>query len=168
MSKRLEQLKDYFINPEECNQKEFGDLSAEAIRVMAEIYATGGQMDRMSAATRSWLCDGNRNTDSVRKVIAEVLERESRTRLFDHKFMGQMHPSGSKVGILANLIGAYMNTNTIVQEVSSAEHGMELEATRWLLGMFGFDKERGSGNITSGGTTANIAALWVARQVKMR
>ena len=78
--------------------------------------------------------------------------------------MGQIHPQGSKIGILCNFIAAYMNTNTIVKDVSSSEHAMEHEVLDWCAKLFGYDPNNASGNVVSGGTTANIAAMWVARE----
>lgn len=57
-----------------------------------------------------------------------------------------------------------MNTNTIVKDVSSSEHAMEHEVLDWCTKLFGYDPNEASGNIVSGGTTANIAAMWVARE----
>jgi glutamate decarboxylase len=65
------------------------------------------------------------------------------------------------------LVAAYMNTNTIVKEVSRGEHRMEYEATRWLCEeMFGY-LENSSGNIVTDGTMANSLALLVARDARV-
>jgi len=78
--------------------------------------------------------------------------------------MGQIHPQGNKVGIIANMVAAYMNTNTIVREVSMAENRMEAEVLTRMAGWFGLPSGEFSGNMTVGGTTANMAAMWVARE----
>lgn len=166
MTKDIERLRSYFTNPENAESAEdLAIMSAESIKVMAQIYATGGQVEKMSPESRIWLEDNFESQGGeLEDVLKMVLKEELKTRRFDSGFMGQIHPQGSKIGVLANMIAAYMNTNTIVKEVSESEHGMELEATKWLAEMFGYDPEQSTGNITVGGTTANLAALWVARE----
>lgn len=167
MSKRIEDVREYFINPERPDSSEdLAQLGADTIRAMAQIYATGGDLELMDVKTQRWLSK-SKNSGDVLELMAELLQRESYTRKFDHKFMGQIHPQGNKIGILGNLVAAYMNTNTIVKEVSISEHKMELEAVDWLGKMFGYDKEKFSGNIVTDGSLANLAALWVARNKKI-
>lgn len=166
MTQKLEQVKKFFVDPRNPESVEdLAVLGAEAIRTMAQIYATGGRIDLMSLKTQKWLMANlEGNEDFLAKVLKGVLVEESGTRRFDHRFMGQIHPQGNKVGILANLIAAYMNTNTVVREVSSAENQMESEVLGWSADMFGYDRTEFSGNVVTGGTLANQTALWVARE----
>lgn len=166
MTQKLEQVRKFFVDPrspESANDLAY--LGAEAIKTMAQIYASGGRIDQMSDETKRWL---EKNLDNDNEKLANILKgvlvEESSTRRFDHKFMGQIHPQGNKVGILANLIAAYMNTNTVVREVSSAENKMESEVLGWSADMFGYDRAEFSGNVVTGGTLANQTALWVARE----
>jgi len=168
MNKKFEQAREYFTDPRRPETSEkLAQLGADTIRVMAQIYATGGDIEKMDQKTQDWL-SRSKDSDDLVEIMGELLQREIATRKFDHKFMGQIHPSGGKIGILANLVAAYMNTNTIVKEVSMSEHEMELEATDWLIDMFGYDKREASGNIVTDGTLANLAALWVAREKKIK
>ncbi|KKT30618.1 MAG: hypothetical protein UW41_C0013G0008 [Candidatus Collierbacteria bacterium GW2011_GWC2_44_18] len=168
MAKKLEQVREYFLDPRRPESSEsLAELGADTIRAMAQIYATGGDLEKMDSKTQNWLSK-SQDSDALVEIMGELLHRESATRKFDHKFMGQIHPQGGKVGILANLVAGYMNTNTIVKEVSSSEHRMEHEAVNWLGEMFGYDKEKFSGNIVTDGTLANITALWVAREKKIK
>jgi glutamate/tyrosine decarboxylase-like PLP-dependent enzyme len=166
--KKIEEVREYFINPRNVENVEVvAQLGADTIRAMALIYVTGGDISLMDEKTQNWL-SRSKDSDAINEIMGELLFRESSTRKFDHKFMGQIHPSGGKIGILATLVAAYMNTNTIVKEVSSSEHRMEHEAIDWLGEMFGYDKEKFSGNIVTDGTLANLAALWVAREKKIK
>jgi len=168
MKNKLEQTREFFIDPRRPETSEaLAQLGADTVRAMAQIYATGGDIELMDAKTQRWLTK-SKDADDLTELMGELLYRESFTRKFDHKFMGQIHPQGGKIGILASLVAAYMNTNTIVKEVSSSEHSMELEAIDWLGDMFGYDREKMSGNIVTDGTMANIAALWVAREKKIK
>ncbi len=157
-SKDLELVKNYFVNPTQPESAEdLSALSSEVVRVMAQIYA--GQysedQDHLAQATPE---------PALAEVIREMLQREAGTRIFDTHFMGQIHPQGNKIGIVSNLVAAYMNNNTVVQEVSTAENIMEQEVLDRLASWFGYDPQKYSGNIVSGGSTANLAALWVSRE----
>jgi len=163
----FEKARGYFVNPEDrLSAERLAGLGSQAIRVMADIYASGGDWDKMQPKNIDWLKNGS-EAEEVKKVLTELLEREMGTRRFDNKFMGQIHPQGSEIGILANLVAAYMNTNTVVKEVSDAENEMEKEAIAWLADIFGYDQKECSGNIVTGGTTANLASLWMARERKL-
>lgn len=162
--KTLDDIRKYFVNPEDPKTAEdLALLGANAIRVMALIYANGGEIDRMPQQVRDWLNNSRDNDGLLEGVVGSLLKAESKTRRFDNRFMGQIHPQGNKVGILGNLIAAYMNNNLIVSEVSQSEQEMERYSIKWLAETLGYDPETASGNITSGGTTANLAALEVAR-----
>jgi glutamate/tyrosine decarboxylase-like PLP-dependent enzyme len=167
----FEKVQSYFVDPRSVNVDDLALLGSDAIRAMAQIYATGGDPMKMSSDIREWLVPSvsksNGVQPDVKRIIGDVLAREASTRRFDNKFMGQIHPQGSQVGILSILIAAYMNTNTVVREVSSAENQMESEALSWFADIFGYDRKDFSGNIVTGGTTANLAALWVARETKI-
>ena len=163
----FEQLREYFADPQRVESVvDLKELSGNAIEVMAWIFASRGDMSRMSPEVVTWLTE-SREVEGLRNVLGQILEREVETRRFDNRSMAQIHPQGSKIGILSMLVAAYMNTNTIVKEVSRGEHRMESEATAWLCEMFGYDPETASGNITTGGTLANQLALWVARDAKI-
>lgn len=165
--KTFKQLREYFVDPQRAESaKDLKELSGVAIEVMAQIFASGGEMSRMSPEIVTWLAK-SRDIGGPQNILGQVLEREIGTRRFDNKSMAQIHPQGNKIGILSMLVAAYMNTNTIVKEVSRGEHRMEYEAIVWLSEMFGYDPETASGNITTGGTLANQVALWVARDAKV-
>jgi glutamate/tyrosine decarboxylase-like PLP-dependent enzyme len=166
----IDRVREYFVDP--CDAESAEELANAAfmtVKVMAEIYATAGDLSKMSSESQYWLGGGVFGEDDrLMQVMGELLMEEVMTRRFDHKFMGQIHPQGNKVGILGNLAAMYMNTNTIVKEVSISEHRMELEVTRNLAEMFGYDVNESSGNVVTGGTLANVAALWAARQKKFK
>lgn len=162
----LERLRQYFFNPE--NAESAADLirmAAVALMAMAELYE-----NKVAPADNEFkAAEGESDqTQKMLDVLKEVLQREATTRIFDEKFLGQIHPHGNKLAIIGQLIGAFMNTNTIVKEVSSAENAMEQEALARMAGWFGYDSQEFSGNIVSGGTAANLAALWVAREDAIR
>lgn len=161
----LEAIKRFFVDPENpVSANDLAKLSSDAVIVMAQIYATRGDVQRMTPEYRKWLSDPKSVQNPLEQQVGEVLKREAQTRIFDNYFVGQIHPQGSKIGIISNLVAAYMNTNRIYKGVSPAEAEMEMDSVKWLSEIFGYDSKKSGGNITTGGTTANIEALWVARQ----
>jgi len=161
--KSLEQIQKYFVDPNNTEVSEdLAELSGEAIRVMAQIYAHGGDIDEMPNKYKEWLKNSDEDPDSLRGVLGTILSEECKTRRFDNRFLGQIHPQGNKIGILGNMIAAYMNTNMIFEGVSQSETLMEKESIQWLAKTFGFP-ETATGNIVSGGTLANQACLKIAR-----
>jgi glutamate/tyrosine decarboxylase-like PLP-dependent enzyme len=170
--KTLDDIRSYFVDPNNPEVAEdLAELSAEAIHVMAQIYTYGGDIEKMPARYRDWLknsIENGEDPETLRDVLGLVLSQEAKTRRFDNRFLGQIHPQGNKIGILGNLIAAYMNTNMIFEGVSQSETRMERESIRWLAEIFGFDPEEASGNIVSGGTLANQACLKIARDRVLR
>ena len=113
---------------------------------------------------KDWLGNPREAETDLERVAGEVLRREAKTRRFDHRFVGQIHPQGNKIGVIGNLVAAYMNTNRIFSGVSQSEATMEHVSVRWLAKMFGYESSKSGGNLTTGGTEANIEALWIARE----
>lgn len=165
----IEKARELFVDPEGRRETAIGRLALRAASVMQEIYKSSGRFDQMSPETRAWLEKGMVQTSifDLESTLARILLAETQTRRFDHKFFGQIHPQGSEIGILSNLVAAFMNTNTIIKEVSMAENEMEVKVLSWFAEKFGYDTEQYSGNVVTGGTLANLAALWVARDWKM-
>jgi glutamate/tyrosine decarboxylase-like PLP-dependent enzyme len=85
-------------------------------------------------------------------------------RHFDHLSVAQLHPAGLKPAILAGLAGLIANNNTIVAQVSGLETVYEKRSIDWLLeNVAGFTPYLGSGQLVTGGTSANLTAMAVAR-----
>lgn len=166
-NQELERVRKLFIDPSAERNEVLEELASASLVVMQEIYRSGGNIEKMDRKVTEWFRE-SLNSDGTRKVLAEILIRETKTRRFDHKFFGQIHPHGNEIGILSNLVAAWMNTNTIVKEVSIAENAMEKEALDWFAKLFGYNLEEYSGNIVTGGTEANEIALWIARDKKIQ
>lgn len=161
----LEAIKRFFVDPENAKSAEDLALVGEkTILAMAQIYATGGNIEKMAPDIKDWLSNPKGSNSDFEQTVGEVLKREVKTRRFDQRFMGQIHPQGNKVGIIGNLVAAYMNTNRIFSGVSQSEATMEHVSVRWLAKMFGYESSKSGGNLTTGGTEANIQAFWIARE----
>jgi glutamate/tyrosine decarboxylase-like PLP-dependent enzyme len=66
----------------------------------------------------------------------------------------------SMVGYFASML---YNPNNVAAEASPVTTRLEMEVAAQLARMIGYDPARQWGHLTSGGTIANLEALWVAR-----
>jgi glutamate/tyrosine decarboxylase-like PLP-dependent enzyme len=185
----IEEVRKLFFDPNhtERNQDHIALIDA-VVQMMGEIYAAKGNRDSLSDDAQEWL-DSRTQTDdeeaSLHSVSAKILEAELKTRLFDEKFVGQIHGQGSAIGIIGQMVGLYMNTNTIVPEVSKSENVMEQEVVRTFAKWFGYDTQATEvgvvpsttveynklsygGNVITDGTLANIQSMWIAREKAQR
>lgn len=154
----LNELREYFINPNDAESaQDLAIIMAQAMFFLAQMYegkATEADLVQIETDTPSRLTD----------VVRELLRRELGTMKFDAKFMGQIHPQGNKISIISKAIAGFLNNNTVYREVSPVETEMEIEVTERIAQWFGYEPEKMSGNITLGGSDANLEALWVARE----
>ena len=109
--------------------------------------------------------DGGRPSDSDLPAMATVLN-ETAQRLGDnypyfHPFYaGQMLKPPHPVARAAYALAMIINPNNHARDGGRASSAMEIEAVREIAEMFGWKEFLG--HLTSGGTMANLEALWVA------
>lgn len=85
---------------------------------------------------------------------------------FSPRYVGHMCSDltlASLVGYFATLL---YNPNNVSAEASPVTTRLETEVAAQLAAMIGFSPDRQWGHLTSGGTLANVEALWVARNLK--
>ena len=109
-----------------------------------------------------------RTSDADAGAMAAVLE-ETAQRLGDnypyfHPFYaGQMLKPPHPVARAAYVLAMTINPNNHARDGGRASSAMEIEAVAEIAAMFGWREYLG--HLTSGGTMANLEALWVAGQV---
>src|ERR1700722_18356842 len=102
------------------------------------------------------------------EAMAQVLEDTAR-RLGDNYpdfhplYAGQMLKPPHPVARAAYALAMKINPNNHALDGGRASSAMEVEAVRQIAGMFGWKEFLG--HLTSGGTFANLEALWVAGQL---
>jgi tyrosine decarboxylase / aspartate 1-decarboxylase len=100
--------------------------------------------------------------------VAEVLEQAA-TRMqnnfpyFHPMYAGQMLKPPHPVARLAYALAQWINPNNHSFDGGRASSAMEKEAVAELAEMFGWKEHLG--HLTSGGTMANLEALWIAGQL---
>jgi tyrosine decarboxylase/aspartate 1-decarboxylase len=110
-----------------------------------------------------------RNSDSDEAAIAAVLAETSR-RLGDNYpyfhplYAGQMLKPPHPVARAAYALAMAINPNNHARDGGRASSAMEIEAVAEIASMFGWTEYLG--HLTSGGTMANLEALWVAGEIE--
>ena len=109
-----------------------------------------------------------RASDTDIGAMAAVLEETAR-RLgnnypyFHPLYAGQMLKPPHPVARAAYALAMTINPNNHARDGGRASSAMEIEAVAEIAGMFGWTEYLG--HLTSGGTMANLEALWVAGQI---
>jgi glutamate/tyrosine decarboxylase-like PLP-dependent enzyme len=108
-------------------------------------------------------------TISDPEVLREVLlETAARLRdnypYFHPHYAGQMLKPPHAVARLAYALAMWINPNNHALDGGRASSAMEKEAVAGIAHMFGWETHLG--HLTSGGTMANLEALWIARELK--
>jgi aromatic-L-amino-acid/L-tryptophan decarboxylase len=80
-------------------------------------------------------------------------------------FLAWMNNAGSDAGMLGDLINTGLNQNSFMYKAGPAATVIEDIVVQWMGKLFGFSDGFG-GTLVSGGTTANLTSLLVARETK--
>jgi glutamate/tyrosine decarboxylase-like PLP-dependent enzyme len=97
----------------------------------------------------------------VRAILTEVAERLKDNYPYFHPlYAGQMMKPPHPVARLAYALAQWINPNNHALDGGRASSAMEKEAVAEIARMVGWDGHLG--HLTSGGTVANLEALWVA------
>ncbi|HZB89528.1 MAG TPA: aminotransferase class V-fold PLP-dependent enzyme, partial [Terracidiphilus sp.] len=102
--------------------------------------------------------------EAVAAVLAETAHRLGDNFPYFHPlYAGQMLKPPHPVARAAYALAMAINPNNHARDGGRASSEMEIEAVAALARMFGFGDHLG--HLTSGGTMANLEALWVAGQL---
>ncbi|HTY84426.1 MAG TPA: aminotransferase class I/II-fold pyridoxal phosphate-dependent enzyme, partial [Silvibacterium sp.] len=97
-------------------------------------------------------------------VLAETAHRMGDNYPYFHPlYAGQMLKPPHPIARAAYALASWLNPNNHALDGGRASSAMEVEAVREIAAMFGWDRHLG--HLTSGGTFANLEALWVAGQL---
>jgi len=103
--------------------------------------------------------------EALRQVLLEVADRlRDNYPYFHPQYAGQMLKPPHAVARLAYALALWINPNNHALDGGRASSAMEKEAVADLAGMFGWPEHLG--HLTSGGTMANLEALWIAGELK--
>jgi aromatic-L-amino-acid decarboxylase len=77
-------------------------------------------------------------------------------------YFGLITPTPTPAGILGDLLASALNQNVGVYSAAPSATALERRTVRWLTDLAGYGPEAG-GNLTSGGTLANLIGIKLAR-----
>lgn len=101
----------------------------------------------------------------VQEVLSELVQRlDADNPYFHPSYAAQMLKPPHAIAVAAYLATMIINPNNHSQDASRATTPMEREVLRDLVAMFEFPEDA-LGHLTWSGTTANLEALWVGREV---
>lgn len=103
--------------------------------------------------------------EAIRPILLEAAERMKDNFPYPHPFyLGQMLQPPHPVARLAYMLSLYINPNNHALDGGRASSALEREAVAELAAMFGWTTHLG--HLTSGGTVANLEALWIAHRLR--
>jgi tyrosine decarboxylase/aspartate 1-decarboxylase len=133
-------------------QREFARLPAQpagSLDHVAPCYTDPAQSDALT---------------SMAAVLGEVSDRMADNYPYFHPlYAGQMLKPPHPIARAAYAMAMWINPNNHALDGGRASSHLEIEAVRDIAAMFGWSAHLG--HLTSGGTFANLEALWVARQL---
>jgi glutamate/tyrosine decarboxylase-like PLP-dependent enzyme len=101
----------------------------------------------------------------MEKVLSEVAERLFDNYPYFHPlYAGQMLKPPHAIARLAYSLAMWINPNNHALDGGRASSAMEKEAVAQIARMFGWEQHLG--HLSSGGTFANMEALWIAGQLQ--
>lgn len=104
------------------------------------------------------------DVEAMKVILDEVAHRLGDNFPYHHPlYAGQMLKPPHPIARLAYALSMEINPNNHARDGGRASSVMELQVMQALADMFGFEKHLG--HLTSGGTMANLEALWVAREL---
>lgn len=108
---------------------------------------------------------GPGDPETLRKVLIETATRlQDNYPYFHPQYAGQMLKPPHAVARLAYALATWINPNNHALDGGRASSAMEKEAVAAIARMFGWETHLG--HLTSGGTMANLEALWIAGELK--
>src|SRR6201986_2053131 len=125
-----------------------------------------GALPQLEASFRHLPAQGRRAPaiDDMAAVLNQVAERMADNYPYFHPlYAGQMLKPPHPLARAAYALAMAINPNNHALDGGRASSHMEVEAVREIAGMFGWTDHLG--HLTSGGTFANLEALWIAGQL---
>ena len=135
-------------------------LEKDSLKILLEALRT---LDGGFAALPAVQADHSQ-TAEMAKVLAATAERlQDNFPYFHPLYAGQMLKPPHPVARVAYALAQWINPNNHALDGGRASSAMEKEAVAQIAQMFGWQKHLG--HLTSGGTMANLEALWIAGQL---
>ncbi len=164
-----------FIEPDGSNREEVRKLGYRFVDLLVDAAAGAGSrlpLNRDPGPTGEHYTppEEGRPAEALLDEVAGVLSRGMNPA--HPGYMGHMDTLASAIGIFSDAVVSSLNNNMLAWEMSPVFSEMEQRVMRWLCGLFGLGAtsedpdRRPVGHLVSGGTLANMTAMWVARNAR--
>ncbi|MEJ7783366.1 MAG: pyridoxal-dependent decarboxylase [Solirubrobacteraceae bacterium] len=107
-----------------------------------------------------WLDGLNEELD---KLVSKL---KAGVPFFHPRYLAHMTSEATLPSVVGYFAAMLYNANNVTDEAGPATVDLEGEVGEMLATMVGFNPTRSWSHVTSGGTVANVEALWVARQAQ--
>jgi glutamate/tyrosine decarboxylase-like PLP-dependent enzyme len=107
-----------------------------------------------------WATDLNSHLDAI------LNDLKAHFPFYSPRYLAHMLSEQTLPGVLGYFAGMLYNPNNVTVEAAPVTVRLELEVGRMISAMLGFNPKRSWAHVCSGGTVANLEALWVARTVQ--
>jgi aromatic-L-amino-acid decarboxylase len=153
---------------------EFRDAGHRLVDRLAARFEEAGRAAVLPAAdpadlSRRFAGALPREPSPMREVL-EALERDLFpfcTQLSSPGYLGLITPSPLPIGALGDLVASAINQNIGAWSIGPSATALERQVVRWLAELVGYGPGAG-GNLVSGGMTANLTGLKLARDFASR
>jgi aromatic-L-amino-acid decarboxylase len=149
------------------------ELSAQSVALVLDYFERVSELPVFPETTSDKIREQLQTTLPVEGEPLDELIKDCRTiinasRHNGHpRFFGYVASGSTPVGAFADLIASALNSNVTSWRSAPAATEVEQIVLRWLGSMIGY-KEDARGLLTSGGSMANLNALFIAHRVKAK
>ena len=159
-------VSNYFLGPKAEN--------AESLKKNIKLIFTDYVYWRKNYCPRDKF-DSKKDQDWFEKLSYELQNLLSTLKanypFYSPRYMGHMLSETIMPGILGFFAGMLYNPNNVTDEAAPVTVNMELEFGKKICQMLGFKRDKdnkpeGFAHICSGGSVANLEALWYAREIQ--
>lgn len=159
--------KAWFLGPKAENQQAFEGLLLDAFRDYCYWRRNFHPEDQSYIQASDRQNPGFlQSQESLRDHLFEMLSQLKQSMpFFSPRYLGHMAKDILTPGLLGYIAAMFYNQNNITRESATVTTAFEAEAMQGLAQMLGYDPQRSWGHLCSGGTLANIEALWTARNL---
>jgi glutamate/tyrosine decarboxylase-like PLP-dependent enzyme len=162
-------LEAYFLGPKAENKKFYLDLLERCLDNHCNWRKAFGHHDsepfisEEDKKRKDFISSQNR-IESTIQVLNEKLKLNQ--PFFSPRYIGHMNWEVMAAPIIASFTAALFNPNNVAYAGSTGTTELEIEVGQDFIELFGMDKKKAWGHICTGGTIANMEALWIARNMK--
>ncbi|XP_067020489.1 uncharacterized protein [Acropora muricata] len=158
----------WFLGPNGENKKIFRELLVKTVDSHA------GFRQSYVPCDPPYVTDELREEDSFKNALKNLrteldnLQTDLRKSVpfFSSRYKGKVVSDASMPAYLGYISAMLFNQNNCCPEASTVTTTLEVEVGNDLCVMMGYEKDKCTGHLTSGGTIGNIEAIWAARNVK--